>query len=561
MIKLASIDEPLDERRTIANLKELRWRLELMEYDEGLAERFRIGFDQVRQRILGMLGVDVAVEDRLECFHEIKKFFDGLNAERIRTNVELPLGVKEVLFQLYLLAGKIYDHYGLDGATDNRKLAVSQAAEEEVWSVAVFERQKEALLEGVRNGNIVHPILLLGPTGSGKSRFARKIWEAYKECYPKGVYRDGKPIPEDILTLDPAVLSGNNAAAELFGCEAGTFTGVKYSGGAFSCANRGVLFLDEIGDLSYDVQISLKRVLQPNSNNGYQFMRLGGVKPECSNLLIIAATCKDLPKMARDGTFEKDLFARFRKRLTFPALNLRPEVLLKSLPQIFEMEANRRNRMVPVQDDDAVKLYSEYICNVDLPENFRSVENFVGLMLEKAPGRDDVITVDVVKRAIVDFEQEARSMGFVLCRKGQKISAKNLPTIPTCERNAPNGVDASLPSSGPVAKYPSERVLGALKIRLRAHSRRDVQYIRIMSFFVAALARDGSAIQKDVAMSIRKEIDQRTPVEAIQWSDERFRKFEDESGDPLNWGRLKALVAANADTIKSLLDKGDAWIG
>lgn len=142
-----------------------------------------------------------------------------------------------------------------------------------------------------------NPLLLIGPTGAGKSRLARRIYELKKARHQmRGPFVD----------VNCATLTGEGAMSALFGHVKGAFTGaVRDRPGLLLTANEGVLFLDEIGCLGLDEQAMLLRALEEKV-----FLPLGGDREMKSNFQLIAGTNADLKEMVREGRFRHDLLAR-----------------------------------------------------------------------------------------------------------------------------------------------------------------------------------------------------------------------------------------------------------
>ncbi|XSG81400.1 MAG: sigma-54-dependent Fis family transcriptional regulator [Methyloligella sp. ZOD6] len=155
------------------------------------------------------------------------------------------------------------------------------------------------------------PILLQGETGTGKEEFARGIHEAGGRSDNPFVVIDCSSIPENLIE------------SELFGYEAGTFTGARKGGrkGRIAEANGGTLFLDEIGDMPLGLQTRLLRVLAQG-----EVVPLGTAKPIKVDFNVICATHRDLPEMAADGRFREDLYYRIAGiRLELPPLRDRAD--------------------------------------------------------------------------------------------------------------------------------------------------------------------------------------------------------------------------------------------
>ena len=137
-------------------------------------------------------------------------------------------------------------------------------------------------------------VLLLGETGTGKELVARAIHKLSRRQHAVMVKVNCGALPSSL------------AESELFGHERGAFTGaVQQKKGRFELANGGTIFLDEVGELSADVQVKLLRVLQEQ-----EIERLGSARPTKVNVRVVAATNRDLPVEAQRGTFRSDLFYR-----------------------------------------------------------------------------------------------------------------------------------------------------------------------------------------------------------------------------------------------------------
>jgi len=158
-------------------------------------------------------------------------------------------------------------------------------------SQAIQSLKQEALKAAANQ----YPVLISGESGTGKELFAQAIHHASaRKLYPF-VRINCAAIPRDLLE------------SELFGYEAGAFTGAKSEGkpGKFELAHQGSVFLDEVGDLPLEMQPKLLRAIEDN-----EFERVGGNRIIRSNFRVIAATNQNLEKMMADGRFRKDLFYR-----------------------------------------------------------------------------------------------------------------------------------------------------------------------------------------------------------------------------------------------------------
>ena len=201
-------------------------------------------------------------------------------------------------------------------------------------------------------------VLLHGETGTGKELFARAI-------------HNRSPRHErTFVRLNCAAIPSGLVESELFGHEKGAFTGaLMQKRGRFELADRGTFFLDEIGDISLDLQPKLLRVLQE-----HEFERLGSTKTIQVDVRVIAATHRDLQSMIRNNQFREDLFYRLNVfPIEIPPLRERREdipLLVHFFVLRFSRQMQKRIRSVP-------NLAMDALMNADWPGNVRELENFV----------------------------------------------------------------------------------------------------------------------------------------------------------------------------------------
>ena len=155
-----------------------------------------------------------------------------------------------------------------------------------------------------------YTIIIHGESGSGKEAIAQEIHKRSK--------RKTRPF----VAIDCGALSRELAGSELFGHEKGSFTGaLNQKVGSFELANTGTIFLDEVGNLSYDIQVSLLRVIQER-----KMRRVGGVKDIDLDVRIIIASNERLWDAVRKGKFREDLYHRFNEfSIDVPPLRQRPD--------------------------------------------------------------------------------------------------------------------------------------------------------------------------------------------------------------------------------------------
>lgn len=157
------------------------------------------------------------------------------------------------------------------------------------------------------------PMLLMGATGAGKSFLAKRVYELKKARHQ---------ITGSFVEVNCATLRGDGAASALFGHVKGAFTGAQQDrAGLLRSANKGLLFLDEIGELGADEQAMLLKAIEEKN-----FYPVGGDKLVMSDFQLIAGTHRDLRKDVLDGRFREDLFARINLwSYELPSLAQRPE--------------------------------------------------------------------------------------------------------------------------------------------------------------------------------------------------------------------------------------------
>ncbi|OPY11373.1 MAG: Formate hydrogenlyase transcriptional activator [Syntrophaceae bacterium PtaB.Bin038] len=202
------------------------------------------------------------------------------------------------------------------------------------------------------------PVLILGESGSGKELFAHAIHKAGPRC--------NAPF----VAVNCAAFSPQLLASELFGYEQGSFTGALRGGkmGLFEIASGGCLFLDEIGDMEYDLQSKLLRVLETG-----EFMRIGGTKPVQVDVRILSATNREISSLIRESKFREDLSYRLNViPLTIPPLRTRIEDIPLLVDFFLERLSRRRGKRYAVSPP-AINILNQY----DYPGNVRELFNIL----------------------------------------------------------------------------------------------------------------------------------------------------------------------------------------
>ena len=223
---------------------------------------------------------------------------------------------------------KALETAGKDAETVQAQPAGSSAATEEKIERPAVAREKPAITVSgeyifgdtpvfrqiLQQIDLVAPtnytVIIHGESGSGKEAVAQEIHKRSK--------RKGKPF----VAIDCGALSKELAGSELFGHEKGSFTGaLNQKVGSFELANSGTIFLDEVANLSYDIQVSLLRVVQER-----KMRRVGGLKDIELDVRIIIASNERLWDAVRKGKFREDLYHRFNEfSIDIPPLRQRPD--------------------------------------------------------------------------------------------------------------------------------------------------------------------------------------------------------------------------------------------
>jgi formate hydrogenlyase transcriptional activator len=219
-----------------------------------------------------------------------------------------------------------------------------------------------ALKSALRLVSVVAPtdssVLIQGETGAGKELIARAIHNLSGRRERAFVKLNCAAIPLGLLE------------SELFGHEKGAFTGaVAQKTGRFELANKGTLFLDEVGDIPLELQAKLLRVLQDR-----EFERLGSNRTHKVDVRLIAATHRDLASMVKQRTFREDLYYRLKVfPINVPALRQRTEDIPKLVwhfTEFYARQMNKKIETIPSETMDALVRYR-------WPGNVRELQNFI----------------------------------------------------------------------------------------------------------------------------------------------------------------------------------------
>ena len=248
--------------------------------------------------------------------------------------------------------------------------------EEELRTAHGFEDiigGSKALKHVLKQVGVVAPtdstVLIQGETGTGKELIARAI------------HRLSSRSDRTFVKLNCAAIPSGLLESELFGHERGAFTGaIAQKIGRFELADKGTLFLDEVGEIPLELQSKLLRVLQEQ-----EFERLGGTKTLRVNARLIAATNRDLKSLVESRQFRSDLYYRLNVfPVVLPPLRERPEdipALVRYFTQHYAVRMNKAVHAVPAKTLDVLSRYA-------WPGNIRELENLVERSVILTQGRE-----------------------------------------------------------------------------------------------------------------------------------------------------------------------------
>jgi len=254
---------------------------------------------------------------------------------------------------------------------DDRKRAEEKLQEEnvalreEIDKASMFEEivgTSSALKAGLSRVSKVAPsestVLITGETGTGKELIARAI------------HKRSNRSSRAFVSVNCSALAPSLITSELFGYEKGAFTGATQRRlGRFEVADGGTIFLDEVGELSPDVQVALLRVLQE-----HEFERVGGAQVIRVDVRVIAATNRDLEEAVASGTFRQDLFYRLNVfPLEMPSLRQRKDDILILVEYFVQRYARRAGKNFRSIDKKTLEVLQRY----DWPGNIRELQNII----------------------------------------------------------------------------------------------------------------------------------------------------------------------------------------
>jgi len=307
--------------------------------------------------------------------------------------ISKPFDIKEVEIHLQNALEK---HRLKREVTTLRKELSEKNDKELLLGDSAIMTQIRSIIEQIADSDLT--VLIRGESGTGKEIVARKIHALSSRPNEPFIKVNCAAIPRDLLE------------AELFGYDKGAFTGAhKNKPGRFEIANKGTIFLDEIGDMHWELQSKLLQVLEQ-----HEFMRVGGVQPIKVDVRIICATNRNLEKALENQTIRDDLYYRLNEiTIHLPPLRERRmdvplliDYFLKKYDQIYSKEVHNLSPR-------SMKILQEY----HWPGNVRQLENLIKQIVVR---EDEGVIPEILKMSAVPVEEE----GIAAASKDKPFSLK-----------------------------------------------------------------------------------------------------------------------------------------
>jgi two-component system, NtrC family, response regulator HydG len=273
-------------------------------------------------------------------------------------------------------------------------------------------------------------VIIYGESGSGKENIARTI------------HASSNRKDKAFIAIDCGALTKELAGSELWGHEKGAFTGaVTSKPGQFELANGGTIFLDEVANLSYDIQVGLLRLVQER-----KLRRIGGTKDMDIDVRILVASNENLWEAAQRGKFREDLYHRFNEfSMTVPPLRDRGNDVLEFAQHFLEMANHELGKSLASFSDDVKALFLRY----QWPGNLREMRNVIRRAALLAEGKE--ITMTTLPQEIIyhqkfsfnDTEKAAQKTASEQAA-GAPAQAEAPPPMPTSLKDAAAQAEADV---------------------------------------------------------------------------------------------------------------------
>ncbi len=236
-----------------------------------------------------------------------------------------------------------------------------------------------------------YSVILYGESGSGK------------EVIAQAIHRNSKRARKPFVAIDCGALSRELAGSELFGHEKGSFTGaIQQKIGSFELADSGTIFLDEIANLSYDIQVSLLRVVQER-----KLRRVGGLKDIPIDVRIIIASNEKLWDAAQKGKFREDLYHRFNEfTIDVPPLRERKEDIMTFARHFLEKANESLGKSISGFSAEVEEIFMAYVWHGNLRE-LRNVVKRAALLTDGQMIEARSLPFEIVNYQKFSFEADA----------------------------------------------------------------------------------------------------------------------------------------------------------
>ncbi len=313
------------------------------------------------------------------------------------------------LEQLELSVEKALDNHDLRRKVDILSEQLSESKPSEIIG------KSEGLRRAMEMGKLFAKaenttVLILGESGTGKELMARHIHDNSPRA--KGPF----------ITINCGAIPRELAENELFGYEKGAFTGAteKVKQGRFEQANHGTILLDEVGELSLDLQVKLLRVLQEK-----KYYRLGGSKELTIDVRVIAATNRDLEEMVEENDFREDLYYRLNvASITLPPLRERNEDILILASNFVEKFNKSFGKDIKGFTPEAAQILQKYHWKGNIRELTNVIERIVLLEQDDVISKESLSFLRVDRKASKNKDEAPREIYLNECEHFLKISDK-----------------------------------------------------------------------------------------------------------------------------------------
>ncbi len=274
------------------------------------------------------------------------------------------------------------------------------------------------------------PVLIVGPSGTGK------------ELVAKAIHKDSKRVSDTFVAINCGAIAEGILESELFGHEKGAFTGsVSKREGLFKKAHNGIIFLDEIGETKPDMQVKLLRVLEDGT-----YYPVGSSNPQHTNVRIVSATNRDLLEAIKEKKFREDLYFRIGVvKITLPPLFERKTDIQPLLKYFWRTEKLDYS-------DSALDLLMQY----DWPGNIRQLKNFAERMI--ALRQKGVVDAKDVRLFIEEQHSQRHNLpvstGKTSEEAGQELIYHAILSLGSEIKKLRDLITAHLPNSNPQEVHP-----------------------------------------------------------------------------------------------------------